>query len=579
MRSRRTSLCRPGLCRLLPALTALVAPALALDATSTSRVSVGPGGAQANGGSGGGFGRTISVSDSGRFVAFTSEATNLVAGDTNNEQDVFLRDREAGTTVRCSVGGSGQQGNGRCENVTVSNDGRFVAYSSRSTNLVPGDTNATWDIFLWDATTGTSSLLSRGMGGSPGNGESYWPSMDEDGDRIVFESEATDLVPGDANGFQDIFVYRRTTDSIAIVSVADNEDPATGDSSTPSISRDGRLVAFASRSRFDPLDPNTLTDVYVRDLVADTTELTPSQSGGFNVDLTEPSISTGGRYVAFQSRASNIPGGSNDGRWDVYRYDRQTDTTVLVSRATDGTDANLDAFIGGMSFDGAWITFVTRSTTLAPGLTNALRCYVRRVDQEWTERVSVSDAGTDLVGINSEPTIAGDGRFICFRTDQPNAVPGDTNLAFDIMVRDRGFGTRSAGGTYCNSTANSSGQPSELTVGGTNKLVDQSLVLVAEFLPANSLGYFLFSETPGNVLGFGGSQGRLCLGGSIFRLSNFVQSSGGNGVVTLPLPFGQLPPAAMLAVGDTWNFQYWFRDAVGGTATSNTSSAVCVPLY
>ncbi|MEM9379916.1 MAG: hypothetical protein AAGB93_08180 [Planctomycetota bacterium] len=232
-----------------------------------------------------------------------------------------------------------------------------------------------------------------------------------------------------------------------------------------------------------------------------------------------------------------------------------------------------------MSFDGAWITFTTSSVTLAPGLPSVPRCYVRRVDQEWTDTVSVGDAGNDLTGTSGEPTIAGDGRFICFRTVDANAVPGDTNGVVDVMIRDRGFGTRSAGGTYCVSTVNSSGQAAELTVGGTNKLVDQSLVLLTEFLPTNSLGYYLFSETPGNVLGFGGSQGRLCLGGSIFRLSNFVQSSGGNGTVVFPLPFGQLPPAVTLTAGDTWNFQYWFRDSVGGAPTSNTSSAVCVPLF
>ncbi|MEM9379917.1 MAG: hypothetical protein AAGB93_08185 [Planctomycetota bacterium] len=324
---------RPLLCSLLPAITALVAPTLALDATSTERVSLGPGGVQANLNSGGGFGRTISVSDSGRFVAFTSDASNLVAGDTNGQQDVFVRDRQAGTTTRCSVGDAGQQGNGRCENVTVSNDGRFVAYASRSTNLVPGDANGTWDIYLWDATTGTSSLVSRGMGGSTGNDESYWPSMDEDGDRIVFESEATDLVPGDTNGFQDIFVYRRAAGTIEVVSVADNEDPATGGSATPSISRDGRYVAFASRSRFDPVDLTGLADIYVRDLVAGTTDIAPGQAGGFNVDLAEPSVSSGGRYVAFQTRASNVPGGSTDARWDVYRFDRQTGTIVQVSVA------------------------------------------------------------------------------------------------------------------------------------------------------------------------------------------------------------------------------------------------------
>ncbi|MEM6673698.1 MAG: hypothetical protein AAF726_12705 [Planctomycetota bacterium] len=566
---------------LLAAPFVLLAPsASAWDAASTDLVSRSSGGALGNGPSGVGPGRPIAVTEDGRFIAFTSSASNLVPGDTNGATDVFLRDRDLGTTVRCSVGDSGQQGDGNCEMVAVSEDGRFVAYGSRSSNLVPGDSNGTLDVFLWDATTGTSALVSRAPGGSPGNGESTWPSVDGTGGRVVFQSLASDLVASDANNQRDCFVYDVSTGLVDIVSLGPSDEPGTGPSVTPTISRDGRFVAFASGSTWDPLDPNGVTDIYVRDLVLRTTELVGGQSGGYGLDLAEPSISSGGRYVAFHSRSASIPGGSTNGRWSVYRFDRQQDSFELISRSTAGTSAAADCFIGGMSVDGAWISFTTRDANIVPSTTSAVvRCYVRRVDQEWTELISVGETGQILDQVSEEPVVAGDGRFVCFRTADPDGAIGDGNLVQDVLIRDRGFGTRSAGGTYCVSTPNSSGVPAELSVFGTNKLVDQQLILRAEFLPAGSLGYFLFSETPGDVLGFGNGQGRLCLGGQIFRLSNFIQSSGTGGEVTLPLPFAQLPPAATLSVGDTWNFQYWFRDAVAGQATSNTSSAVCVPLY
>ncbi|MEM8712863.1 MAG: hypothetical protein AAGG01_18075, partial [Planctomycetota bacterium] len=256
-------------------IAAPVVPALPArpDGTTTSLVSVTLSGVPGNGPSGTGSGRPHALSDSGRFLAFTSGANDLVPGDTNGQVDVFLRDRLMGTTVRCSVGDAGQEGNGACEQVAVSNDGRFVAYASRSSNLVSGDTNADFDVFLWDGLAGTSSLVSRTPAGTAGDGASMWPSLDGSGSRVAFHSTASDLVPGDSNMNQDVFLFERSSQTVSRESVASDGSQGPFLSITPSLAQGGRFLVFASRSRLDPADPNTRLDVYVRDLLQGTTEV------------------------------------------------------------------------------------------------------------------------------------------------------------------------------------------------------------------------------------------------------------------------------------------------------------------
>jgi len=147
---------------------------------------------------------------------------------------------------------------------------------------------------------------------------------------------------------------------------------------------------------------------------------------------------------------------------------------------------------------------------------------------------------------------------------------------FDVQGRLYADYAAPAPTSYCSSLPNSSGSAGTIQASGSQSLFDNTLTLDATNLPALSLGYFIFSESQGFSTGLGGGQGNLCLSGGIFRLSNFIQSSGFNGQINFPVPFNGLPSAASLNAGETWNFQYWFRDAVGGTATSNTTDGVSV---
>jgi len=169
---------------------------------TTRRVSVGAGGVEANRLTG----NAPSISADGRFVAFDSSASNLVPGDTNGIQDIFVRDLQAKTTTRVSVGAGGVEANGISISPTLSTDGRFVAFSSDATNLVNADTNGLHDVFVTDRLAGTTRRASVGAGGVQGNSPSFGPSVSTDGAHVEFVSNATNLVAGDTNGEMDVFV-------------------------------------------------------------------------------------------------------------------------------------------------------------------------------------------------------------------------------------------------------------------------------------------------------------------------------------------------------------------------------------
>jgi len=172
-----------------------------------------------------------SISADGRYVAFESFATNLVAGDNNGYLDIFVRDRQTGQTTRVSVDNSGNQGNGHSSAPSISADGRNVAFQSDATNLVAGDTNGVYDIFVHDRQTGRTTRVSVNSSGIQGNAYSDQPSISADGRHVAFESLATNLAAGETNGATDVFVHDRQTGQTTRVSVGSVEHK--GDRQTP----------------------------------------------------------------------------------------------------------------------------------------------------------------------------------------------------------------------------------------------------------------------------------------------------------------------------------------------------------
>ena len=323
------------------------------------------------------------MSDDGRHVAFRSFASNLVPVDTNGTWDVFLRDTVAGTTQRVSMATGGTQANQESDLASVSRNGRYVAFYSNATNLVPGDTG--WqDVFVRDTVTGTTRRVSVTAAGAQANGPSYGGAVSDDGQRVAFDSYASNLAPGDSNAKIDVFVRDTAAGTTTRVSEATGGTQGNSDSYQPDMSGDGRYVVFYSQaSNLVAGDTNSALDVFVRDTTTGVTSRASVASDGSQANGRSdyPAISGGGRYVAFTSQASNLVAGDTNAKTDAFVRDVVAGVTARVSVATDGTQADDDSYEPSVSTDGAHVAFASSATNLVVGDTNA------------TEDVFVHDTG------------------------------------------------------------------------------------------------------------------------------------------------------------------------------------------
>jgi Tol biopolymer transport system component len=287
----------------------------------TSRVSVASDGTQANS-----FSRFSSISTDGRYVVFDSEANNLVSDDTNGYWDIFVHDRQTGQTSRVSIASDGTEGNERSWYQSyISADGRYVVFSSDATNLVNGDTNNEMDVFVHDRQTGQTSRVSVASDGTQANLLASADSISSDGRYVVFSTMANNLVSDDTNGDFDVFVHDQQTGQTSRVSIAFDGTDANGDSSDAFISADGRYVVFSSEAgNLVGNDTNDDGDVFVHDRqTAQTSRVSVAFDGtDANGDSGAASISTDGRYVTFVSWATNLVGGDTNLVQDIFVHDR-----------------------------------------------------------------------------------------------------------------------------------------------------------------------------------------------------------------------------------------------------------------
>jgi len=383
-----------------------------------------------------------SISADGRFVAFFSDATNLVPGDTNNTIDIFVRDTLTNTTTRVSVNSEGNQGNSLSWRPSISGDGRFVVFSSDASNLVPGDTNNSRDIFVRDTLTNTTTRFSVDSAGAQANESSHDPSISADGRFVAFASDASNLVPGDTNSKDDIFVRDILTNTTTRVSVDSKGNQVNASSSHSSISTDGRFVAFESRaSNLVPGDTNDNSDIFVRDTLTNTTTRVSVDSAGNqpNKGANNPSISANGRFVAFDSYSSNlVPGDTNDNS-DIFVRDTLTNTTTRVSVDSAGNQANYDCWGMSISADGRFVAFSSYSSNLVLRDTNnASDVFVRDTLTNTTTRLSVGSEGNQANESSHAPSISADGRIVVFDSEASNLVPEDTNNTWDVFATEIG---------------------------------------------------------------------------------------------------------------------------------------------
>ncbi len=425
------------------ATAAVCAPAAL---ATTERASVSSGQAQAKGSSG-----QPAVSADGRFVAFVSHATNLVPGDVNG-QEVFIRDLRDGSTERVAVNQAGSQATRASNHPAVSADGRFVAFESIAANLISGDTNGREDVFVKDRLTGAVDRVSVTSTGKQALASSGRPAISADGRFVAFESSAS-LVPddtnryGDAGSVGDVFVHDRVTHVTERVSVDSTGGEVADGSGSPSISADGRLVGFvAPVAGLVAGDTNGLQDAFVHDRDTGATERVSVDSTGRQTDSWSgpPQMPTEGSLVAFTSNASNLVPNDANGAPDIFLRDQRGGRTTRASLDAGGGEANGANELATISADGRVVAFTSSASDLVAGDGNGLDdVFIRELASGRTRRVSVGNtadeangpSGRWFDGLSGRGILSADGSMTAFDSEASNLVLGDTNGYVDAFTR------------------------------------------------------------------------------------------------------------------------------------------------
>jgi Tol biopolymer transport system component len=400
-------------------------------------------------GSGGGDGDSLprDISTNGRYVLIESSASNLVTGDTNNQVDVFVRDLVTGSTILVSVGTNGTAANAESRSSVITPDGRYVAFTSDASNLVANDTNGIADVFRRDLQTGTTVLVSVGarsrapvpITGAPPMSLSDAPRMSSNGRYVAFYSTATNLNPGfRANA--EIFVRDLQTGVIDWVSP--NPSGVVGvyasyaaNSYSPAISEDGRYVAYA-------MSPNvnsaTQTFVLRYDRLTTATDLiTTNGDLPFGPLETMPAvdISADGRVVALMMKTNGFSGESATA---VLVWDVETSTGTVAS-------VNLSNQVSWISYSeqpmldssGRFVGFRSNATNLVGTVTGTnFHLYLRDLQSKVTQIVDVDSNGAPLTVEQTVPSMSANGRFFGFECNDAPVVGNDRNRALDVFVRD-----------------------------------------------------------------------------------------------------------------------------------------------
>jgi len=568
----------------LLASLALGAPAL----PQTERVSVSSSGGEGNEDS-----WETTISADGRWITFVSLADDLVPGDTNGVRDDFVRDRLSGQTLRISVSSSGEQGDGTSGGPAVSGDGRWVAFYSSASNLVPGDTNDAWDVFVRDLAAGTTERVSLSSSGVQADLDSSLPAISHAGRWVVFASDATNLVAGDTNGVRDVFVRDRLALVTERVSVSTQGAQANNRSSGVAVSADGRYVSFASFA--DTLvagDTNGAVDVFVRDRAAGAIWRVSVDDAGTQGDghsgydpatgFMLTGLSADGRFVLFNSLASNLVAGDANGVMDVFVHELASGRTSCASLAPDlsfGNGRSLSTHSPAISADGRFVAFHSWASNLVTGDTNAVAdCFRRDRLIGSTERLSLDSAGMQGNGDSGYAVLSADGRFAAFHSDATNLVAGDGNAALDAFVRDTG-GACAPAASYCTAKVNSQGCTPSVGFSGVPSATPKApFVLKATGLVNQKSGLCFYSLAGAAGVPFQG--GWLCVQGPIARTA--AASTGGN-----PLPedcsgmlaydFNERIQSGMdpgLVAGVRVWGQFWSRDPSSGPPGTSLSDAV-----
>jgi Tol biopolymer transport system component len=575
---------------LLAALVALAGSARAIQATTL--VSRDASGASAQDAC-----YAAAMTPDGRFVAMLSRSTDLdptIPPLGPMPTQVWLRDRWTGTNELVSVSMAGGYANGGsdavvfgADPVALSSDGRFVAFESRATDLVAGDTNGGTDVFVRDLASGTTTRASVGWNGAQAI-SAFTPRISNDGRYVLFASE-TDLAPGAQGGAVEK-CYRRdlvlqTTETITSYTSGTQHD----------LSGDGTIVAFCTALQLLPVDTNANMDVYVKDLTTGALTIESVGLGGAlaNASSFQPKLSQDGGVVAFRSAATNLVAGDTNGVSDIFVRERASGTTTVATRSTSGALVGPHGTIGHfrLSADGAHVAFSSNATNLIEADMNGNSdAFVHdRISAE-TQVFSVDSNGEQTSGIVEG--LSADGQLVLFHSEAsatPDDVPGNSVFLHDrsiVVPRAFCFGTAAAcpcgnAGPTGHGCANHSGTlGARLRSIGTSSVASDDYLLVGSLLTANSPA-LIFQGTSrvngGQGVVFG--DGLRCVGGAVLRIGVRVADSSGS--VAFGAPLGDTPISVrgqVPAAGGTFHYQAWYRDAVDWCtpSTFNLSTGLSV---
>jgi Tol biopolymer transport system component len=486
-------------------------------------VSADPGGAA---GAGSSTGPVISAD--GRWVAFTSAAPTLVAGDTNGVRDTFVRDVVNATTIRVSLSSTGMQATQDCTATSLSADGRYVAFETTDA-LVPTDANGVLDVYVHDRVTGATRRASVASTGTESAGNCYDGWLSADGNRVAFTGNSDDLVPGDANGYSDVFVHDFALGTTVIASVSSTSVLGDLGSLRAALSGDGNTVVFVSAATnlvAQALFPSH--HAFARNLSAGTTDLVDADAAGVGgngsiYSIYRFDVSHDGRFVAFSSSSSNLVAGDTNQVFDVFVKDRLNGAVVRASFGAVG----------------------------------------QQIDEAHARWPAISD----------------DGRFVAFFTDAENVLPADSNLNWDVFVRDLGglptgtafcFGDGTGGACPCNNYGffgrgcghSNDPEGAEIFAMGRASVSADMLRLGGRELPSGTTClFFQGTAQAAGLLGAPFGDGLRCVGGTVHRLAtksvSSLQETHFPGVGDAPISsVGAVP-----AIGGTRFYQIWYRNA------------------
>ncbi|MFQ5509003.1 MAG: hypothetical protein ACE5FN_06670 [Leptospirillia bacterium] len=385
------------------------------------------------------------VSADGRYVVISSSADTLVAGDTNGTSDVFVFDRELGRMERVSVNDDGIEGNSYSyHQVTgresaISDDGRFVVFMSNATNLVPNDTNGFNDVFVRDRELGVTRRVNLSHTGAQVYAWTQLPSISGNGRYVVFDSRATDIVPDDTNDSQDVFIHDMLSGVNERISVGSGGQQTSDHSYLAVISADGNRVAFASAAMELPGAATGRVTIYLRDRLAGTTSVVSIGNDGAlaNAHASPVGMSADGNFISFITDATNLWDGTLGAANNLYLKDmRPGGRLELLNVSAGGAPADGESTGGAISSDGRWVTFASIATNLVPeGDVNDLwDVYLRDRETGSNARITVAMDGSPMGGGGNSPVISGDGSVIAFRSVSPLLVPGDTKGSGDVFA-------------------------------------------------------------------------------------------------------------------------------------------------